>query len=127
VASSQKPKDLVLVHGRTADGNGLNVLRARDQQVEVGTVRPLEEGRPLQGEVVKLTPRPEMPNLYDAETQYQPPKAANAAGVGKASDEPPQSEGRPTNNGPAQVASDAYRKNWDAIWKRPAKRRALPN
>jgi hypothetical protein len=123
VASSKK--DLVLVHGRTPDGNGLNVLRARDEHVELGTVRPLEEGRPIQGEVVKLTPRSEMPNLYDAETQFEPAKASLAAP--KASDAAPSSESRPTNNGPAQVASDAYRKNWDAIWKRPSKRRALPN
>jgi hypothetical protein len=117
-------KDLVLVHGRTPDGNGLNVLRARDQQLELGTMRPLEEGRPIQGEVVKLTSRPEMPNLYDAETQFEP---ANAAGSAKASDEAPAPDSRSKNNGPAQVASEAYRKNWDAIWKRPAKRRALPN
>jgi hypothetical protein len=113
-----------LVHGRTPDGNGLNVLRARDSQLEVGTVRPLEEGRSIQGEVVKLTARPEMPNLYEAETQYMPPAAATASPT---TDEPPASQGRPASHGPAQVASDAYRKNWDAIWKRPSKRRALPN
>jgi hypothetical protein len=120
----RKPKDLVLVHGRTPDGNGLNVLRARDSQLEVGTVRPLEEGRSIQGEVVKLTARPEMPNLYEAETQYAPPAVATSSPT---TDEPPASQGRPASHGPAQVASDAYRKNWDAIWKRPSKRRALPN
>ena len=120
----RKPKDLVLIHGRTPDGNGLNVLRTRDKQLEVGTVRPLQEGRAIQGEVVKLTPRPEMPNLYEAETQYAPPATAEAT---SGNDEPPPSQARPESHGPAQVASDAYRKNWDAIWKRPSKRRALPN
>lgn len=122
----RKPKDLVLVHGHTPDGSGLNVLRARDRQLEIGTVRPLEEGRPIQGEVVKLTPRPEMPNLYEAETQYAAP-ATESAAPSKSSEEAAAPSGRSASHGPAQVASDAYRKNWDAIWKRPSRRRALPN
>jgi hypothetical protein len=112
----KKPTDLVLVHSPTDDGAGVNVLRARRDGLEVGTMRPLEEGRPIHGEVVKLTPRPETPLLFEAETEFAPeaPKATpkdNAA--------PPPDRG--TSAGPAQVASDSYRKNWDAIWKRPAK------
>jgi hypothetical protein len=103
---------------------GLNVLRARDQQLELGTMRPLEHGRAIHGEVVKLTPRPDVPNLYEAETQFTSPTAG--AADDKATDTV-AAEPRVEGNGPAQVASDAYRKNWDVIWKRPSKRRALAN
>ena len=113
----KKPKDLVLVHSPTPDGAGVNVLRARKEGLEVGTMRPLEHGRPIHGEVVKLTPRSEMPHLYDAETEF----AAPAAAEGKQADAPAD---RGATTGPAQVASDSYRRNWDAIWKRPAKRLA---
>ncbi|HVW28387.1 MAG TPA: hypothetical protein VHC69_23650 [Polyangiaceae bacterium] len=118
---AKKPKDMVLVHSPTPDGAGVNVLRARRQGLEVGTMRPLAEGRPIHGEVVKLTPRPETPLLYDVETQLphaEPGGAANGEGAGESN------EAR-ASSGPAQVASDSYRRNWDAIWKRPAKR--LPN
>lgn len=120
---SRKPKDLVLIHGRTKDGTGLGVLRAREERLEIGTMRPLEEGKPIHGEVVKLTPRPEMPLLFDAETQYSAP----SEGPTTKTDALPQAkEGAPANAtgvGPPQVASEAYRKNWDAIWKRPASKR----
>jgi len=115
----KKPTDVVLVHGPTPDGAGVNVLRARQDGLEVGTMRPMEHGRPIHGEVVKLTPRPEMPMLYDVETQLPAPDAADA---GTAASEPAASTDRAATSGPAQVASDSYRKNWDAIWKRPAKR-----
>ena len=114
----KKPKDLVLVHSPTDDGAGVNVLRARREGLEVGTMRPLEEGRPIHGEVVKLTPRPEMPMLFDAETEVPAVAASQNDKPGSAA---PEAE-RGTSAGPAQVASDTYRKNWDVIWKRPAKR-----
>jgi hypothetical protein len=115
----RKPKDFVLVHSPTDDGAGVNVLRARQDRLEVGTMRPLEEGRPIHGEVVKLTPRPEMPMLFEAETAFlgqDTPKQSKQKGKPVAESE------RGTSAGPAQVASDTYRKNWDVIWKRPAKR-----
>lgn len=122
---SRKPKDLVLVHGRTKDGNGLGVIRARDERIEIGTMRPLEEGKPIHGEVVKLTPRPEMPLLFDAETQFTAPEAPGAK-TAPASDS--GQSGGTSGVGPPQVASDAYRKNWDAIWKRsPSRRDKLVN
>ena len=70
----KKPKDVVLVHSPTPDGGGVNVLRARRQGLEVGTMRPLAEGRPIHGEVVKLTQRPETPLLYDVETELPHPE-----------------------------------------------------
>src|ERR1700704_4158755 len=102
----RKTKDLGLVHGRTKDGTGLGVLRARDERLEMGTMRPLEEGKPIHGEVVKLTPRPEMPLLFDAETQFVAPDASLA----KSTPENTAAAGA----GPPQVASDTYRRNWDA-------------
>ena len=113
----KKSKDLVLVHGPSPDGNGVNVLRARNQRLEVGTMRPLQHGRPIHGEVVKLTPRPETPMLFDAETEIEAP-VSNKAEAGAS---PTGDEHRGTSAGPAQVASDEYRRNWDAIWKRPSK------
>ncbi|HEX7670894.1 MAG TPA: hypothetical protein VF395_14965 [Polyangiaceae bacterium] len=128
---SRKPKDLVLIHGRTKDGTGLGVLRARDERLEIGTMRPLEEGKAIHGEVVKLTPRPETPLLFDAETQYSASEASEAseAPLAKADMSAQAKEDAPgAGVGPPQVASEAYRKNWDAIWKRtPSKRDKLVN
>jgi hypothetical protein len=82
-------------------------------------MRPLEQGRPIHGEVVRLTPRDEMPHLYDAETEFVSKEGPGAGPEKKSSDVP---QPRAAATGPAQVASDTYRRNWDAIWKRPAKR-----
>lgn len=118
----KKPKDLVLVHSPTPDGGGVNVLRARNEGLEVGTMRPLEQGRPIHGEVVKLTPRSEMPHLYDAETEFVAPEGQPVAAPDKPDKPGDAPADRAQATGPAQVASDSYRRNWDAIWKRPTKR-----
>lgn len=57
-------QDVVLIRGVTDEGD-VAVLRARDDRVEAGLVRPIEEGQPLSGEVVKLKPRKEFPLLCD--------------------------------------------------------------
>jgi len=116
----KKPKDLVLVHGPTADGTGVNVLRARKERLELGTMRPLQEGRPIHGEVVKLTPRPEFPLLFEAQTEVVTEGTSETPSANEASP-----KAQRTTDGPAQVASESYRRNWDAIWKRPAKARDL--
>lgn len=116
MAQKRKPKDLVLVQGPAIDGNGVTVLRAREERLELGTMRPLEQGRPIHGEVVKLTPRPELPYLFDAETQL-----TVAASTAEGADKSEPSESRGTSAGPAQVASATYRKNWDAIYRKSAK------
>ena len=100
-------QDVVLVHGVTPDGRGLQVLRQRDDQVETGALRPLEQGKPIQGEVVSLAPRKEFPLLCDVKVEVPAPVT-----------EQPESR----HSGPAQVASERYRKNWDAIWKNRDKR-----
>ena len=103
------------MHGPTPDGCGVNVLRAREERLEVGTMRPLKEGRPIHGEVVKLTPRPEFPLLFEAHTEFSAEPGGAEPASKKAAEAPRAAVG------PAQVASESYRRNWDAIWKRPAK------
>ena len=63
-------KDLAMVFGPSEDGESLRMLRRRADTdvVEAGTIRPLEEGRNISGEVVSLEQRPEAPFLFDCET-----------------------------------------------------------
>ncbi len=94
--------DVVLLHGPTDDGEGARVLRARPGRLDAGEVRPMREGRPLAagGEVVRLEPRADAPALYDVEVQCTVPGPTEPA------------ESRP-QSGPAQVATAAYRNNWE--------------
>ncbi len=111
--SGRAASDVVLVHGLTADRKGLRVIRARDEKVEVGEVRPVESGKPLAGEVVRLEPRPDFPLLCDVKTDLSREElaAARARGHGAADDV------APARKGPPQVATQAYRDNWDAIYR----------
>jgi hypothetical protein len=95
-------RDVALVIDRTEDRGGYRILRRRhpDSEVELGTIRPLEEGRPIEGEVVSLRPREDVPFAYDVKTELE----VNAGGR------------RFTEDGPAQIATDQYRRGWDAIW-----------
>jgi hypothetical protein len=98
-----KGSDLALIHGRTADGTGLRIIRRREDRIELGALRPLQDGVPISGEVVSLTPRPEFPLLCDVKVEV----AASAQ---------PTDTAAPARHGPAQVATDRYRENWDRIW-----------
>jgi hypothetical protein len=131
-------EDVVLLCGRTQDGSGLDVIRKRGELVQRGVVRPLEDGKPISGEVVKLDQRGNSP-LFDvtvhcsvnqgkpleqndvAEASHDADGVAadGVAADGVAADG--VARGRP-----ARVATDDYRRNWDAIWKRPASK-SLPN
>ncbi len=117
VRESGPKQDVVLALGVTDDGRGVNVLRARDERVEVGQVRPLEEGKPIQGEVVKLKPRPGAPFLCDVDTQFKTPQPSAA----------PKAFEATTRKGPPQVSSEAYRQNWDAIWNAGGKKPSVLN
>ena len=110
--------DVALIHGVTPDG-GFQILRARDNRLEVGAIRPLREGVPITGEVVKLHPRQDFPALCDVEVQLAAPELANDRQV-PATTTPPVANTAP-RSGPAQVATDQYRKNWDAIWSQSPK------
>jgi hypothetical protein len=98
------PTDVALIHGRTPDGEGLRIIRRREDRIELGAARPLKEGMPIQGEVVTLTPRPESPLLCDVKVEFDArPEAAREVRAAQ---------------GPPKVASEQYRTNWDLIWKR---------
>jgi hypothetical protein len=107
-----KRKDVALVYGRAEDGSGYKILRQRrgSAAVEAGTLRPLEHGRAITGEVVHLEPRPGSPLLYDVETDEELSAAAPA---------------HASHGGPAQVASDEYRRGWDAMWGQRPRPRAI--
>lgn len=119
-ASNKQTADVVLVHGVTEDRQGLKVIRARESGIEVGEVRPLKEGQPLNQDVVKLTPRPEAPYLCDVKTEFSAEEAAAARtnrGEFATRDEA-NKKPQPSQKGPAQVATNTYRDNWDVIWAR---------
>lgn len=99
------PTDVALIHGRTPDGEGLQIIRRREDRIEVGAARPLKQGSPIHGEVVTLTPRKDAPWLCDVKVEFDARNEAPA-------------EGRSSSGGPPKVASDEYRRNWDRIWKR---------
>lgn len=94
-------RDVAFLYQRTEDGDGYRMLRARKGRLEAGEVRPVQEGKPLHGgEIVKLRPHEKAPWICDVETACELP-------------------GR-SESGPAQVATDAYRRNWERIFSRPS-------
>jgi hypothetical protein len=97
--------DVALVIAR--DGQGTHILRRRseDGPIEKGVLQPLVEGKPIEGEVVTLQARPEFPLLFDVKSEFVSPR-----------DQPSEEQIRATADGPAQVASDAYRRGWEAVW-----------
>ena len=115
--ASVPASDVALIHGVTADGEGFHILRARDNRLELGAVRPLREGVPITGEVVTLKPRANFPALCDVETHFTAPAPAKAL----------ETQAEPPRSGPAQVATEDYRRNWDAIWSRANDKAKLAN
>ncbi len=93
------------MHRVTPDGT-VHVIRRRGDQLEAGALSPLREGAPIQGEVLSLRPRENFPLLCDVDVLYTPPPA-------KPTDKPALATRR---KGPAQVATNDYRDNWDSIW-----------
>ena len=83
-------------------------------------MRPLREGVPITGEVVTLKPRANFPALCDVETHFKAPEPASDRQGAPASAAAPRV-------GPAQVATDEYRRNWDAIWSRRSDEPKLVN
>jgi hypothetical protein len=108
------PADVALIHGVTASGD-MRILRKRADRLEVDAVKQLREGTPITGKVVKLTPRREFPLLCDVETVLPSPAPLKSD---VAADGP--------RKGPAQVATERYRDNWESIWGR-APDRGAPN
>lgn len=100
--SSTASQDVALVWRGEREGP-LNVLRHRSNRLELGRLEPLQEGKPIHGELVQLHPRENSP-LYDVQVHMPAPTAA-APAVNLA--------------GPPQIATERYRSNWDAIYARP--------
>lgn len=90
-------EDVLFVVGESEHGHA--VLRKRDDKVELGEVRPTQEGKSIHGEVVRLKPRDEGGRVFDVEVLAAPPTVPSARA-----------------SGPAQVATNTYRANWDAIF-----------
>jgi hypothetical protein len=105
LAKPKSGEDVALVYGVSDDGQGLDIIRKREGRLEAATVRPLQEGKPIHGEVVRLKPRQHSPMICDVEVTLP------------AADVPEAEATRSSSAGPAQVATDQYRKNWDAIYK----------
>jgi hypothetical protein len=97
-----RKEDVVFVDSKAESGEGFRVIRKREGGIEVGEIRPVQEGKPLQGEMVKLSPRKEHPQIFDVEVLVSKEEALG--GVAR------------SHSGPAQVATAAYRSNWDAIF-----------
>lgn len=110
--------DVALLGGPTSDGKGVSILRARQGRLEAGEVRPLESGKPIAGEVVSLKPRQAFPMICDVETHMAAPQEAAPKETGDVARR---------RSGPAQVASDAYRENWETIYRRSKKEPELLN
>lgn len=140
-AQSKLPKndDVLLIHGLSEDGESCSVLRKRGNKLEAGVVRPMKEGRPIEGDVVKLRPIPEMPLVFNVEVQYSARGADDVASEITDTSPTESSEGQETEhaearerfehvrgNRPAIVATEQYRNGWDTIWGRRSSNR-LPN
>jgi hypothetical protein len=112
---SRRRKDLALVYAPTEDGDGYRILRQRrgSGRVEAGELRPMRSGHAIVGEVLKLRQRKESPFLFDAETDEELSTAVA-----------PEPAPAPTAGGPPQVATERYRRGWDATWGRGPRARA---
>lgn len=97
--SRHKSDDLALLCGPTEDRKGAHLLRLRQGEIQAGEVRPVQEGMALNGrELIRLKPRKTTPRLCDVEVLHPSEVAVRNHG------------------GPAQVATDRYRSNWERIF-----------
>ncbi len=104
-ASPEAPRDLLLVGDRVEQTGGYRVLRQREDRLEVGELRTIQEGQPLSGDVVRLHPTPSHERVFECETLLSTEEATGAK-------EPLCG----TRQGPRQVATATYRKNWESIF-----------
>lgn len=112
------PFDVALLGGQTEDGGGQRVLRLRPEGASLGEVRPLKEGQPIHGEVVQLKPRGEAPGVCDVSVlvpSRQPAPARPSTPPAERASAAPRAPAGP-HQGPPQVATPAYRSNWDRIF-----------
>lgn len=94
-SDNQRPKDVVLVYGQSEDGRAYDVVRQRGEEIQLGTMRPLDYGKPIHGELVRLEPREGSPGLFNVQVEL---------------------DTRGSRGRPAKVSTDRYRKGWESIW-----------
>jgi hypothetical protein len=96
--------DVVVLRGPTQDGEGVEVLRARNGNVEAGEMRAVRPGASIKGvEIVRLLAREGSPMVWNVKVEYD---GREKGTEGCARD----------GHGPAKVSSRAYRDGWDAIF-----------
>jgi hypothetical protein len=107
--------DVLFLHSRNEAGDGFRVIRAREEGLQVGEIKPVKEGEPIKGDLVKLSPRKEAGGrLFDVHVMLSDKEVSHAAAAR-------------TRPGPAQVATEAYVRNWETIFGRGPKADVLPN
>jgi hypothetical protein len=99
------PADWAVVTGPTPDAKGARIVRFRGDEVQAGEVRPAADGAPLTAgqELVRMKPigASGVP-AFEVESIYRQPAVEPAP-----------------RKGPAQVANDTYRSNWDRVFAAP--------
>ncbi len=95
-------RDVVLISGIDRARNEVHVLKPAEDGIEAAVLRQVEDGVPLTGDLVRLHPHKSIPFLAELETVLRHPDNVRRAGRG--------------HNGPPMVASEAYRRGWDAIF-----------
>lgn len=101
-SAPSEPKDVLFVGAPATEGGGAPVVRLREGRVETGELREAQEGKPIIGELVKLSKRPEHERLFNVEVLAKGPGAAPARAL--------------EHKGPARVSTDKYREGWEAIF-----------
>jgi hypothetical protein len=101
--SPRSVKDIAILSGPTADGQGARVVRIRESgEVSTGELRPLREGEPLnQSEIVRLHPLDPSKRVCEIEVLHGAPTEPRP---------------RETTPGPARVSNAKYRQNWSEIF-----------
>ncbi len=97
--TAPESSDKLLIHGFSEGGRAAHVIRARRDRLEAGVLRPIEDGKPIMGDLVQLKSRPEFPLLFDVEEKYTAPRAS-----------------RKPKAGPPRVTNEAFLRGWEAIW-----------
>jgi hypothetical protein len=103
--SDKKPIGQVVLLEPPKEG-GSRALVVQGDRVEEGTIGGVKEGQPLNGrDMIQLGPHPQSPIVYNLmeRVSFTP----------DTEDAPDSQEG---GRGPAQVASPAYRANYDVIF-----------
>lgn len=95
------PQDVAILHGPTEDGEGARVLRLKQGTLYAGEVRPVREGQSIEHhELVRLRPIQDDSPVCEVEVVHDPGTA----------------DAKRRGQGPARVANDSYRKNWNAVF-----------